>query len=389
MKKIKIAIIAHNCREGGGLVGTLNLVKAFKDVAQNEQFLLVCSAGYGYEEIELPPNSELFVYRGRQSPPARYWFDRVTLPAIVRRYNPDVIFGPGNTGLTRPGVPQALFIRLPYLFYDKKHFPDMPLIARLRLAEVRSKIMKSLPATELLFCQTPVVKRRLSDAFGYPEKQISILRFPCPQEIVHATDLEVPGVLKKNSDKFYVLLLTRYLTHRNPSVLIPLCKHYANQLREKQVKFITTVQKQDHPLAGRFLEEISRNHLEDVIINVGRLSREDVSRYFSHSHMLWLPTLMETLCIPFLEAMNMGVPILAPDLDFARYVCGEAALFYDPWNIESMFKHIMLLREDECLRRDLIAKGKSELGNRAKFSKNWQEVATDVIRNLRILVEQV
>lgn len=105
MKKIKIAIIAHNCREGGGLVGTLNLVKAFKDVAQNVQFLLVCSAGYGYEEIELPLNSELFVYRGRQSPLARLWFDKVTLPKVVRRYNPDVIFGPGNIGLTHAGVP--------------------------------------------------------------------------------------------------------------------------------------------------------------------------------------------------------------------------------------------------------------------------------------------
>jgi glycosyltransferase involved in cell wall biosynthesis len=386
MKKIKIAIIAHNCREGGGLVGTLNLVKAFKDVAQNEQFLLVCSAGYGYEEIELPPNSELFVYRGRQSPLARLWFDKVTLPKVVRRYNPDVIFGPGNIGLTHPGVPQALFIRLPYLLYDKKHFPDIPLIARLRLAEVRSTIKKSLPATKLLFCQTPVVKGRLSDTFGYPENQISILRFPCPREISPSTASEVPSVFEKSSDKFYVLLLTRYLTHRNPGVLIPLCKHYASQLRAKQVKFITTVQKQDHPHAGRFLEEVSRNQLEDVIINVGRLSREDVSRYLSHCHLLWLPTLMETLCIPFLEAMTTGVPILAPDLDFARYVCGEAAIFYDPWNIESMFTRIMLLKEDACLRKDLIAKGKAELGNRTKFSKNWQEVAADVIRNLRAMV---
>jgi glycosyltransferase involved in cell wall biosynthesis len=288
--------------------------------------------------------------------------------------------------LTHPGVPQALFIRLPYLLYDKKHFPDIPLIARLRLAEVRSTIKKSLPATKLLFCQTPVVKGRLSDTFGYPENQISILRFPCPREIAPSTASEVPSVFEKSSDKFYVLLLTRYMTHRNPGVLIPLCKRYAIQLRAKQVKFITTVQKQDHPHAGRFLEEVSRNQLEDVIINVGRLSREDVSRYLSHCHLLWLPTLMETLCIPFLEAMTTGVPILAPDLDFARYVCGEAAIFYDPWNIESMFTRIMLLKEDACLRKDLIAKGKAELGNRTKFSKNWQEVAADVIRNLRAMV---
>ena len=69
---IKIAIIAHACRGGGGLFQTANLLKALKNVAQDEQFLLVCSAGYGFEEIRLPDNSELFVYKGKHNPLERY-----------------------------------------------------------------------------------------------------------------------------------------------------------------------------------------------------------------------------------------------------------------------------------------------------------------------------
>ena len=140
MKKIKIAVIAHGCRVGGGLFGTLNLLKAFKNVAQDEQFLLVCSAGYGYEEIELPPNSKFFIYKGGHSPLVRTWFERVTLPKIVERYNPDVIFGPGNIGLTKPRAPQALFIRMPYLLYDKKYYPDIDWRLQFRVMALRHQI---------------------------------------------------------------------------------------------------------------------------------------------------------------------------------------------------------------------------------------------------------
>jgi glycosyltransferase involved in cell wall biosynthesis len=95
---------------------------------------------------------------------------------------------------------------------------------------------------------------------------------------------------------------------------------------------------------------------------------------------------METLGLPFLEAMVTGLPILAPDLDFARYVCGDAALFYDPWGIESMFNTIMLIRGDGSLRKQLIEKGKAELKDKLKFAGSWEEVAADVLQHLKQLL---
>jgi hypothetical protein len=83
----------------------------------------------------------------------------------------------------------------------------------------------------------------------------------------------------------------------------------------------------------------------------------------------------------------LGVPILAPDLDFARYVCGEAAVFYDPWDIDSAFTKIMVLRQDSTLRKALAERGKVELADRNRFSANWEEVAGDMLRELRRLAE--
>ncbi len=381
---IKIAVIAYACRRGGGLFQTINLLKALKNVTEDEQFMIVCPAGCGYEEIELPANSKLFVYKGSHSP-LRYWFELHTLPKIVRNYKPDVIFGPANVGLTNPPVPQALFMRNAYFFYDKKHYPDMNLRTRLRIASLRPQIRKCVSVTDLIFCQTPVVKRRFCEKYHYPEGQIRILGFPPPKEITPITGSEAPSVFDRSSDNFYILLLTPYIPHRNPGVLIPLCRRYGVQIRQKQIKFITTVQVKDHPRAGAFLKEISRQHLEDVIINVGPLSRKDVARYLCCSDLLWLPTLLECLPTSYLEAMSVGVPILAPNLDFANYVCGDAAVYYNPWDVDSMFEKIMLLRENQEISQTLMSKGKLQLQDSKKFPQSWEEVAATTLRELRKL----
>ena len=388
MKNFKIAVIAHNCRTGGGLFGTLNLIQALKNVAQDEQFMLVCPAGYGYEDIDLPQNSDIFVYKGRHSPLERCWFEKITLPKIIDSYNPDVIFGAGTIGITRPHVPQALFIRMPYLLYDKKYYSDIPLKSQLRVAALKMQVKNSLPATGLILTQTPVVRKRFAERFNYPEDQIKILRFATPVEIKPTSGIKPPSIFDKSSDNFYVLLLTRYMTHRNPSVLIPLCTRYGKQIRAKKIKFITTVEPNDHPHSATFLKQISKHHLEDVIINVGNLSRPEVLKYLTHSDVLCFPTTLETLGIPFLEAMTIGLPILTTDIDFAHYMCGDAAVFYNPWEIESMFNKLILLREDAFLRQELIEKGKKEVGNKKKVAENWEETASDLIGYLRSLAKK-
>jgi len=383
MKRIKIAIIAHACRAGGGLIGTLDLLRALKNVSQNECFLLVCSAGYGYEDVEMPQNTELFVYGGGHSLPERYWFEHIKLPGIIDSFEPDVIFAAGNIGLTKPSVPQAIFIRQAYLFYDKKYYPDIDFRLWLRMAALKSKVKKSLRRTNLVFCQTSVVKKRFSDEFNYPENQIDIARFPAPAEVRPRAEVKKPAVIDESVNDFYILVLTRYMPHRNPGLLIPFCMRYGRELRSRGIKFVTTVGDSVYRQADTFLRDISRHKLGDIIVNVGDLSREEVLRYFTYSDVLWMPTTLETLCLPYLEAMAMGVPILAPDLDFARYVCGGAALFYDPWDIESLFSKVMLIREDTCLRRQLGQNGKVELEDRQKFSENWDEVASDLLMALK------
>lgn len=385
MKKPKIAFIAHNLRAGGGLVGTLNLLKSLKNASANEKFLVIYPKGCGYEDIELPADSEIFVYSRNHSPLQRIWFEAISLPKIVRCFRPDVICGLGNIGLNNPCAPQAIFVHFPFVMYDKDDYPKMPFIANLKTEALRRQIKKSAAKSDLIFCQTPVVKKRFVERFGYPEDKIRIIRWPPPDEIARPVGSTAPRVLDKSGGDFFIFIMTRYLPYRNPGVLIPLCKKYGVEFRRHRIRFITNVNAERSRPSWEFVNEIHRQHFDDIVTNVGVLPREEVSNYLWHSDVLWLPTYIETLCLPFLEAMTLGVPILAPNIDFARYVCGQAAVFYDPGDIDSAFEKIMLLRQDSTLRKTLAERGKVELADRTKFSANWEEVAAEMLRELRQL----
>jgi len=47
-----------------------------------------------------------------------------------------------------------------------------------------------------------------------------------------------------------------------------------------------------------------------------------------------------------------------------------------------------LLRKDAAIRQKLIDKGKMQLKNRSQFAENWEEVASDMIQDLRRLTDQ-
>jgi len=381
----KIAVLAQSCRGGGGLYQTKSLLKSIREVSREEKLLLICSAGYGLEQLELPEGSDIFVYEGKHSLIQRSVFESFVLPDIVAKYKPDVIYSPVNKGLPRPCAPQALFIRNAYYFYGRKHYPDMHIALKLRIEATRFQLKRCLPRTDLIFCQTPIVKKRFSEFYNYSENKITVLGFPPPEEIYLSINLSPPELLKEKGDNFYVLCMTCYMPHKNPGILLELCERYGSELRSKKIKFITTVQRNDHPKAGKFLDSIYKKQLEDLIINVGWLDRNQVNSYIRHSDVMWLPTLLECLPTTLLESMCLGTPIFSPDLDFARYVCDDAAVYYNPWDMKTIFNGLVLLRDNKQLRRILVENGKQQLRKEDKFPADWQVVARRTLDELHRL----
>jgi len=129
-------------------------------------------------------------------------------------------------------------------------------------------------------------------------------------------------------------------------------------------------------LRKRYERWVKKNRLEDIIF-IGYVSSDDLLRYYQTADIFCAPaTSRESFGIVLLEAMAMGKPIVATNIEGYASVAtdGEDSLLVPPQNDQEMAWALGTLLSDENLRR--------EMGNRGRQKAerySWEHVAGRVL----------
>jgi len=369
---MQIAVLAYNLIGAGALSVGKNIIDQLPKLAPNWELLMLVPKGRMYNLHENLSNVSVLEIP-RTGLFKRLIFEKITLPKIIKSYHPDVVLCLGNIGLQHPPCKQAILIHQSQIVYSSDHYGPIPLMDCVKMWLIKRWVKKSLRHTDLIFCQTPVVRDRFSKVFSYPTEHIKIM----PNAVSEFAKTEyspenIPDVFKNNNN-FKLFFLTRYYPHKNLEVLIDMFRNHQDKLRD--VQCIITISP-DCANAQRFLSQIQKYNLQKYIVNVGPLKQEELAAYFHNSDALLFPTLLESFSGTYLEAMHFGLPILTGDLDFARYICGDAALYFNPWEPADIAEKILLLKNRPEVRSQLIERGKLRIST---FFKSWDEIVSNVI----------
>lgn len=79
--------------------------------------------------------------------------------------------------------------------------------------------------------------------------------------------------------------------------------------------------------------------------NAGPLDRNAIAQEYAAAHALIFPSFTESFGLPLVEAMSIGLPILAADRPYARWLCEDQAIYFDPLSPQSAWQAIAHLRE--------------------------------------------
>lgn len=74
---------------------------------------------------------------------------------------------------------------------------------------------------------------------------------------------------------------------------------------------------------------------------------------YRRAGMLLVTSSVESLGLPVADAMTLGVPIIAPDLPWARSLCDNAALYYEAQSVRDAARAIGEVHRDDVLAADL------------------------------------
>jgi glycosyltransferase involved in cell wall biosynthesis len=89
----------------------------------------------------------------------------------------------------------------------------------------------------------------------------------------------------------------------------------------------------------------------------GHVPFQELIELYRHASLFVFPSLYEGFGLPPLEAMASGCPVVVSRAGSLPEVCGEAALYVDPYDVGSISQGMHRVLTDDGLQENLIARG--------------------------------
>lgn len=221
------------------------------------------------------------------------------------------------------------------LLIDGTELKDFILKTRIRLRVERLWFASRAHHADEFMVQTPSMKRLLSST-GLVDKQPVNVR-PFMRVESGEAHLSAAATGNQKIDKEYdFIYVASSEPHKNHRRLIE-----AWCMLAEQGLFPTlclTLDRNSSAELCDWMEERQRRYglkLE----NVGNITREQVMKHYMLAKALIYPSLLESFGLPLLEAHRLGLPVLAPELDYVRDILDPEQTF-DPLSPVSIAKAV-------------------------------------------------
>jgi glycosyltransferase involved in cell wall biosynthesis len=276
-------------------------------------------------------------------------------------------------------VPQILSIHNAYQVYPPsfaRHHPG----SRARVAALRWFFRKSLRCADAAIVQTGLMRKYLKAIDGCPPR-VEVL----PKAVISSKDDAgqplSPGLERAIRSTFggvtalYVAASTPHKNHRLLAAMMEICRR-----RGISARLVVTLDAEQWSGAGGHSAEslVRSGH----VIPAGWVPESQLRQLYTSVDCCVMPSLLESLSSAHLEAMQWRRPQIVADLPYARDLCGDAALYTDPYDPRQWVVKLELLRNDSALRDHLVSRGVERLKD---FPATWNEMA----ERLRLVLADV
>ncbi len=168
----------------------------------------------------------------------------------------------------------------------------------------------------------------------------------------------------------YILYVGNVKPHKN---LVRALKAFS-LLKDKNLKFKIVGKKDNFITVDKEVEKIARK-LGNRVEFTGYVSDNELKELYRKAKLFLFPSLYEGFGLPPLEAMACGTPVVVSNAASLPEVCGDAAYYVNPYDINDIAKGIETVLKDEELQKELIQKGLKRV---KLFS--WEKSAKKLIK---------
>jgi glycosyltransferase involved in cell wall biosynthesis len=340
MNKSKMCLVnSYNTTSAGTIEITSMFLKELCDNSSNNKYIVLLPKIEKFSNIFLKYNENIKLiyfhsFSGLLKIIFRIIFELFIIPFLVYYYKVNAVLVLGNYA-PLPFRNKVVFMQYSFLV-DDNIFNEYKIIDKFSNLVRKGLFWLTVKSKCKIIVQSDLIRNYTIRKYG--TKNIDIYVFPNPRinaSIVIDVD-EIEGV-KEN----LLLYISRYYAHKNHIFILKIAKKYANEFRNKNIKFYITLDPKINNGVYHFLKAISDNNLGDIIINIGEIPKESVKNHYKNSLALIFPSQAESFGIPILEAMSEGLPVIVPDLPYTRSICSYAGLYYKNNDVDDAYNVII------------------------------------------------
>lgn len=272
------------------------------------------------------------------------------LDEIVGRYNIDcvlTIFGPS---WWTPRVPHVSGFARPHIVQrDSPFFKLLGFKEKIKLSFLLAFVEKAFrKSTDYFYTENAYITDLLRKR--WPDKCITTITNYYNQVFDH--EAKWRKVKLQEFRGVTLLTISAYYPHKNLKIAIEIARILKDKYKDFYFRFIYTI-----PPTVLTIPQDLKEHF----VFLGKVDIEQCPTLYQHADISFQPSLLECFSATYPESMKMGVPIVTADLEFARGLCGDAAIYYPPLDAECAAEQIFRLGTDAELRQRLVANGKRQL----------------------------
>jgi glycosyltransferase involved in cell wall biosynthesis len=286
---------------------------------------------------------------------ARYRYEQFRLPAEARAHGVDVLHSLGYVAPLRLQCPSVVTV------HDVHHLAHGRLRDWHRRLLLGRIVRRSVRGAAAVIADSRFMRDAIAAAYDMPAREIDVVPLAPNPALNGGAPLPDGGAPAPVSGGPYLLAFGGVTPNKN---LDGLLRAFALARQRHGVR-------QNLVVVGHLPESLRIGDSAGVVAT-GYLDEARLASVLAKAEALVFPSLYEGFGLPVLEAMAAGVPVICSRVTAIPEVAGEAAVYFDPRDVEDMASKLALVAHDRALREDLAARGRIRA---ASFS--WERAARE------------
>ena len=382
---MKILIDASICSKGGGVQVALSLIKniVFDSVFEvvfisspqiDAQLTEDIKSKISHYYTEVEENIFGKIKQGKR------------IAKIEKIHNPDLVFVVFGPSYWRPKAKTLQGFALPLMVYeDTRNYVyknDMKIKVYQKLLNFfKDKILKK--NTDYAVVETQTFKNRLSSFMNFEKDKIFVIENSFNSNFLSSD--KIIDIKNSHSNIVNIFIPSAYYPHKNLNILVDVAFLLKTEFNFELIfNFLINENSKDWK---KIISSAENKEVGRYFSTYGAVPNIKMKELYAINDFVLLPTLAEASTAVYPESFISQKVLLTSDIDFARELCGNAAVFFDPLSAHDIAEKIVATFKDQELQAQLIYNGLERVKNtyltpEQKWSKQ-KSMLLNLIGNLK------